>query len=98
MPFAFFLVSSAALAPPAGVCYNAGMKALVIVARGLQLSALSCYGNPWIDAPALDALAAEAVLFDRHFADALDPADARRVWRSGRYATPGGDLLASLRQ
>jgi arylsulfatase A-like enzyme len=74
------------------------MKVLVIVARGQQLSALSCYGNPWIESPALDALAAEGVVFDGHFADAVGPAEARRVWRSGRYATPGADLLASLRQ
>src|SRR5437763_2230835 len=74
------------------------MRVLVIVARGLQLSAVSCYGNPWIESPALDALAAEGVVFDQHFADAADPAGARRVWRSGRYATPGADLLASLRQ
>lgn len=74
------------------------MKVLVIVARGLQLSALSCYGNPWIESPALDALAAEGVVFDQHFADAVDPVQTRSVWRSGRYASPGGDLLASLRQ
>ena len=74
------------------------MKALVIVARGLQLSAVSAYGNPWIESPALDALAAEGVVFDQHFADAADPAAARRVWRSGRYSGPGADLLAALRQ
>jgi arylsulfatase A-like enzyme len=74
------------------------MRVLVIIARGLQASALSCYGNPWIDSPALDALAAEGVVFDQHFADAADPAEVRRVWRSGRYATPGADLLAALRQ
>jgi arylsulfatase A-like enzyme len=74
------------------------MKVLVIVARGLQLGALSCYGNQWIDSPALDALAAEGVVFDEHFADAADAAEFPRVWRSGRYAGPGADLLASLRQ
>ncbi len=74
------------------------MKVVVIVARGLQVSALSCYGNPWIDAPALDALAAEGVVFDQHFADAVDPVEVRRVWRSGRYVGLGADLLASLRQ
>jgi hypothetical protein len=72
------------------------MRVLVIVARGLQLSALSCYGNPWIDAPALDALAAEGVVFDQHFADNLT--EVRRVWRSARYPGQGADLLAVLRQ
>jgi arylsulfatase A-like enzyme len=74
------------------------MRVLVIIARGIQLSSVSAYGNPWIESPALDALAAEGVVFDQHFADAADPAAARRVWRTGRYATPGADLLAALRQ
>jgi arylsulfatase A-like enzyme len=82
------------------------MKAIVLTARGLQLGALGCYGNPWIGTPALDSLAAEAVVFDRHFADNADPAGARRSWRWGRYRFPpegnggndGSDLLAVLRQ
>jgi arylsulfatase A-like enzyme len=47
------------------------------------------------------------VVFDQHFADAADPAGARRAWRSGRYRLPGPtpapetesgpDLLAALR-
>jgi arylsulfatase A-like enzyme len=83
------------------------MKAVVIVARGLQLGALGCYGNPWIDTPALDELAAEGIVFDRYFADAADPAGARRAWRSGRYHLPTSasahdvnsapDLLDALR-
>jgi arylsulfatase A-like enzyme len=83
------------------------MKAVVLVARGLQLGALGCYGNPWIDTPALDGLAAEGIVFDRHFADAADPAGARRAWRSGRYRLPdpaaahevhsAPDLLDALR-
>ncbi len=66
-------------------------KVLVIVARGLQLGALGCYGNGWIDTPALDRLAAEGVVFDQHFADAASPEGARaacaaaamtsRTWR-----------------
>jgi arylsulfatase A-like enzyme len=83
------------------------MKALVLVARGLQLGALGCYGNAWIQTPALDGLAAEGVVFDQHFADGADPSGARRAWRTGRYHLPApppsgdsssqGDLLASLR-
>ncbi|MHB1423371.1 MAG: sulfatase family protein [Gemmataceae bacterium] len=80
------------------------MKAIVFVVRGLQLGALGCYGNQWIDTPALDSLAAEGVVFDRHFADNADPAGARRAWRSGRYHFPPGsnaaaaaaDVLAAL--
>jgi arylsulfatase A-like enzyme len=64
------------------------MKAIVVIARGLQLGAVGCYGNAWIDTPALDALTAEGVVFDQHFADNADPAGARRAWRSGCYHFP----------
>jgi arylsulfatase A-like enzyme len=85
------------------------MKVLVVVARGLQAGALSCYGNAWIESPNLDFLASEAVVFDQHIADAVDADAVRRVWRSGRYhlpaladaATPSAataDLIAALRQ
>lgn len=84
------------------------MKAIVLIARGLQAGALGCYGNSWIFTPALDSLAARGIVFDQHFADTADPAGARRAWRSGRYRFPPespavqadvpADLLASLRQ
>lgn len=84
------------------------MKAIVVIARGLQMGALGCYGNPWIFTPALDALAADAIVFDQHFADNADPAGVCRAWRSGRYLFPPAapsaraglrpDLLASLRE
>jgi arylsulfatase A-like enzyme len=84
------------------------MKAIVLIARGLQAGALGCYGNSWIFTPALDTLAAEGIVFDQHFADNADPAGARRAWRSGCYhfqseqqAAHAGiqpDLLALLRQ
>ncbi len=79
-----------------------GMKVLVVTARGLRADYLGCYGNPRVETPALDALAASGVVFDRHFADAADPAGARRAWRTGRYHFPGSppdrdaDLLAAL--
>jgi arylsulfatase A-like enzyme len=81
------------------------MKAIVLVARGLQLGALGCYGNQWLDTPALDDLAARGIVFDQHFADRADPAGARRAWRSGRYHLPcpvsslgpDPDLIAALR-
>jgi arylsulfatase A-like enzyme len=86
------------------------MNVVVVIARGLQAGALGPYGNPWIDTPALDALAAEGVVFDWHFADAADAAGARRAWRMGRYHLPSvgqvgnlphgeePDLLTHLRQ
>src|SRR4051812_14111379 len=67
------------------------MRVLVLVARGLQPAALGCYGNPWVETPALDALAAAGVVFDWHFADRADPEGARRAWRSGRYLLPDPD-------
>ncbi len=80
-----------------------GMKVLVITARSLRADYLGCYGNPRVETPALDALAARGVVFDRHFADAADPAGARRAWRTGRYCFPGAetppaaaDLVAAL--
>jgi arylsulfatase A-like enzyme len=64
------------------------MKVLVITARGLQAAYLGCYGNAWIETPAVDALAARGVVFDQHFADAAGPDGARRAWRHGRYLFP----------
>src|SRR5262249_31100418 len=49
---------------------------------------LGCYGNAWIETPAVDALAARGVVFDQHFVDAADPDGARRAWRHGRYLLP----------
>ncbi len=80
------------------------MKALVVVARGLQAGALSCHGNAWIESPNLDFLASEAVVCDHHIADAVEADAVRRTWRSGRYhlsaelPTDRGDLLGALRE
>ncbi len=63
-------------------------RVLVVVVRGLQATALGCYGSDWIDTPALDGLAAEGVVFDWHLADAASPQGARRAWRTGRYDLP----------
>lgn len=72
------------------------MKVLVLVIRGLQIGYVGCYGNAWIDTPALDRLAAEGVVFDRHFADQPDEAGARRAWRTGRYGMPVPDAVPSV--
>jgi arylsulfatase A-like enzyme len=70
------------------------MKVLVITARGLRADYLGCYGNPSVETPALDGLAAGGVVFDRHFADAADPEGACQSWRTGHYLLPGGESLA----
>src|SRR5205809_4063829 len=64
------------------------MKALVLILDSLPLSFLGCYGNDWIDTPALDRIAAEGVVFDRHYSECPDAAAARRAWQTGRYAFP----------
>jgi arylsulfatase A-like enzyme len=86
------------------------MRVLVIVAQGLQTNALGCYGNEWLATPNFDRLAAAGIVCDQHYADAADPAGARRAWRSGRYQLPAAppeeptpapstdDLLALLRE
>jgi arylsulfatase A-like enzyme len=78
------------------------MKVLLVIARGLRPDLVGAYGNGWVQTPALDALAAGAVVFDRHFADRTDPAGADRSWRTGRYQPDaprpdGPDLLLALR-
>ncbi len=45
------------------------MKILVVEASALHLGFLGCYGNDWVATPNLDRLAAESVVFDRHFVD-----------------------------
>jgi arylsulfatase A-like enzyme len=64
------------------------MKVLVIVADGLQAGYVGAYGNEWIATPTLDRLAAEGIVFDRHYADQPDPEGARRAWRTGCYHLP----------
>jgi arylsulfatase A-like enzyme len=65
------------------------MKALVIIAHGLRADYIGCYGNPHVETPALDALAASGVVFDHHFAVATEPIVALLAWRTGRYYMPG---------
>src|SRR5437667_12652199 len=64
------------------------MKALVLVARGLHLGTIGCYGNEWIQTPHLDQLAAEGIVFDQHYADQPDTAGAQRAWQTACYRLP----------
>jgi arylsulfatase A-like enzyme len=70
------------------------MRVLVIVAGGLHLGYVGCYGNDWVSTPALDQLAAEGVVFDQHYADCPSVGGARRAWRNGRYGLPGSEVEA----
>jgi arylsulfatase A-like enzyme len=64
------------------------MKTLVIVASGLHLGYIGCYGNEWVQTPALDRLAAEGVVFDQHYSDQPEAAAAQRAWQTGCYQFP----------
>src|SRR5262249_33654240 len=63
-----------------------------------QTAAVAGYGNLWIDTPALDRLAAEGVVFDRHYLADATLAGSRQVWRTGSYGTGAADLVTRLRE
>src|SRR5262245_40167444 len=50
------------------------MHVVVVAAHGLHCRWLGPYGNEWVSTPAVDALATESIVFDRHFADDPSPA------------------------
>jgi arylsulfatase A-like enzyme len=64
------------------------MKVLVISADALQAGFVGAYGNEWIATPTLDRLAAEGIVFDRHYADRPDAEGARHAWRTGCHHLP----------
>ncbi len=57
------------------------MKLAVAVVRSLAARWIGAYGNEWVATPHLDRLAAEGVVFERHFADRTDG-------QSESYAAP----------
>jgi arylsulfatase A-like enzyme len=61
------------------------MHVIVVVCNSLHLNFLGTYGNPWIETPNLDRLAAEGVVFDQHFPENLTTLPTRRSWWTGRY-------------
>lgn len=64
---------------------SSSMTVLVIAPHCLHSGYVGCYGNRWIDTPALDRLAAEGVVFDHHFADRPDTEGARLAWTTARH-------------
>jgi hypothetical protein len=56
------------------------MKVLVIAFERLPAGMLGCYGNEWIETPALDRLAGESVAFDGCRARRIDAPDAWSAW------------------
>lgn len=66
-------------------------SAISIVIDRWHAGLIGPYGNAWISTPALDALAADSVVFDRHFATSLKlAAIAESHWG------PNGQMLESL--
>jgi arylsulfatase A-like enzyme len=63
-------------------------RAVVLTFDHLHAGFLGCYGNDWIETPNLDRLASQAVVFDRHYCENLDPAAANHAWWTGRYQFP----------
>ncbi len=61
------------------------MNVIVVVCNSLHLGFLGAYGNPWIETPNLDRLAAEGTVFDHHFPENLTTLPTRRSWWTGRY-------------
>jgi len=61
------------------------MRIIWIVADTLRRDHLGCYGNPYIKTPALDALAARSVRFDRHYAGGFPTMPARADFFTGRW-------------
>jgi arylsulfatase A-like enzyme len=68
------------------------MNVIVIVCNSLHLGFLGAYGNPWIETPNLDRLAAEGIVFDQHFPENLTTIPTRRSWWTGRYGFADADL------
>lgn len=64
------------------------MNVLCICADTFRADYLGCYGNDWIVTPNLDALAAEGIVFEQAYAEALPTLPARRVFFTGRRVIP----------
>jgi arylsulfatase A-like enzyme len=63
-------------------------RAVVISFDHWHLGYVGCYGNDWIETPNLDRLASQAVVFDQHFCENVDPAAANHAWWTGRLQFP----------
>jgi arylsulfatase A-like enzyme len=63
-------------------------RAVVVSFDQLHSGFLGCCGNDWIETPNFDRLAAEAVFFDQHFCENLDPGAANHAWWTGQYQFP----------
>lgn len=56
-----------------------------ILADDLGIGDLGCYGQKWIKTPAIDALAAEGMMFTQHYAGSTVSAPSRCVLLTGKH-------------
>ncbi len=63
-------------------------NAIVICADTFRADHLGCYGNTWIHTPHLDRLAAQGVVFEDFYAEALPTIPARKAYFTGRPLFP----------
>ncbi len=61
---------------------------MVISFDHLHAGFLGCCGNDWIETPHFDRLATEAVVFDQHFCENLDPTAANHACWTGQLQFP----------
>jgi arylsulfatase A-like enzyme len=65
------------------------MNCIVISIDGLHHGFTGCFGNTWIQTPALDSLAAQSALFDRYYTSTLKlPAVLYSLWNYRRKSVP----------
>jgi len=64
---------------------------IFIISDTLRRSDLSCYGNPQIHTPNIDAFASQAVRFTRAYPESLPTIPVRRALHTGRRAYPFRD-------
>ncbi len=82
-----------------GAGKGSARNAIVVVLDTLRADHLGCYGNEWIETPAMDALAGESILFSRAHPESLATMPARRslhtglrTWPFREYTPDRGDL------
>lgn len=69
------------------------MNVIVLMADTWQFNYLGCYGNSWIKTPNIDALAADAVVFENAYAEGCPTVPTRRALLTGRYTLPYGGWI-----
>ncbi|MGB6838570.1 MAG: sulfatase [Dehalococcoidia bacterium] len=63
-------------------------NAIVVMLDTLRADHLGCYGNDWIETPAMDALAGESILFTRAYPESLPTMPGRRSLHTGLRTWP----------